>query len=178
VRVNACAAIENFRDVAHLPFVHEKTIGALPHEVEPLKARRDGFHAYLEHTSEAPWAARATTSREVIVQYHAIAPTAVAILMTNSEVGQRAIVFTAAPTTLDQSRWYTTSAVTPGFPVPVDELKALSRAITDEDVAIMEHVTPRAFEGMFDQVHCLADAYTLKYRDAFTEFVQVAASAE
>jgi hypothetical protein len=33
-------------------------------------------------------------------------------------------------------------------------------------------VRPAGFESLQQQVHCLADAYTLKYREAFMAFVE------
>ena len=184
VGCNACAAIENFRDVAHFPFVHVKTMGVLPREVKPLKASRDGFHAYMEriegqyqeNTSDPVWSA--THPDEVTIKYHAIAPSVVTIVMVSAEAGTRAIVFAVAPTSLETSRWFFTEAVTAGVPLPIEEILAVGRAITDEDVVLIEHVKPRGFQGLFEQVHCAADAYTLKYRDAFMEFVRVAAAAE
>jgi hypothetical protein len=35
-------------------------------------------------------------------------------------------------------------------------------------------VRPAGFESLRQQVHCLADAYTLKYREAFMAFVEQA----
>lgn len=184
VGCNVCAAIENFRDVAHFPFVHRKTMGVLPHEIEPLKAVRKGFHAYLEriespyedNTSDPVWAA--THPGTVRIKYHAIAPSVVSIVMDTAEAGTRAIVFAAVPTSLESSRWFFTEALTADVPMSAEEVLEFGRSITDEDVAIIQHVRPRGFEGLFEQVHCVADAYTLKYRDAFMSFVREAAAED
>jgi phenylpropionate dioxygenase-like ring-hydroxylating dioxygenase large terminal subunit len=184
VGCNVCAAIENFRDVAHFPFVHRKTMGVLPHEIEPLRAVRKGFHAYLErietphgeNTSDPVWAA--THPGTVHIKYHAIAPSVVSVILDSAEAGTRAIVFAAAPTSLESSRWFFTEAITADVPMSAEEVLEFGRSITDEDVAIIEHVRPRGFEGLFEQVHCAADAYTLKYRDAFMSFTSEAAAAD
>jgi phenylpropionate dioxygenase-like ring-hydroxylating dioxygenase large terminal subunit len=184
VSCNACAAIENFRDVAHFPFVHRKTMGVLPHEIEPLKAVRKGFHAYLEriespyqeNTSDPIWAA--THPGTVRITYHAIAPSVVSIVMDTAEAGKRAIVFAVVPTSLESSRWFFTEAITADVPMSAEEVLEFGRSITDEDVALIEHIRPRGFDGMLDQVHCVADAFTLKYRDAFMSFVREAAASE
>jgi phenylpropionate dioxygenase-like ring-hydroxylating dioxygenase large terminal subunit len=184
VGVNICAAIENFRDVAHFPFVHQETMGVMPHEVGPLDTWRDGFHAHLERRESPPEVGTGSTTFAAahpeggaVVKYHAVAPSAVATVMDAPATGKRVIVFAVAPTSLESSRWFMTENVTPGFPVPIDELLALGRAITDEDVAIVERLRPRGFEGLFGQVHCAADAYTLRYRQAFLSFVNHASGA-
>jgi phenylpropionate dioxygenase-like ring-hydroxylating dioxygenase large terminal subunit len=184
VTCNVCVAIENFRDVAHFPFVHYKTMGVLPHEVEPLKPARKGFHAYLERvesqfekeTSDPVW--EATHPGTITIKYHAVAPSVVSVVMESADVGTRAIVFAVAPTSLYTSRWYFTEAVTAGVPESLEELLKLGRAITEEDITILERVRPQGFEGMPTQVHCVADAYTLKYRDAFMAFVREASGGE
>jgi len=182
VEMNVCAAIENFRDVAHFPFVHQKTMGVLPHEVPPLDTRRDGLHAYMrraaqrgaDETMDARW--ETMLSSEVRIAYHAIAPASVS-LTTESALGKRVLLFAVAPTTLERSRWYLMERMTAGFPMAIEESLALGRAITEEDVAIVEHVRPAGFESLQQQIHCLADAYTLKYREAFTAFVEQALTA-
>jgi phenylpropionate dioxygenase-like ring-hydroxylating dioxygenase large terminal subunit len=184
VNCNVLAAIENFRDVAHFPFVHYKTMGVLPHEIEPLKASRDGLHTYMERfesqyeedTSDPVWAV--TRPDKVMIKYHAIAPSAVAIVMETATAGTRSIVFAVVPTSLQTSRWFMTEAMTADVPLPIDEVLALGRAITDEDVVLIEHLKPRGFHAVAEQVHCAADVYTLKYRDAFMDFVRQAAAGE
>jgi phenylpropionate dioxygenase-like ring-hydroxylating dioxygenase large terminal subunit len=184
VGCNALAAIENFRDVAHFPFVHFKTMGVLPHEVEPLKASRDGLHTYMERfesqyeedTSDPVWAV--TRPDKVMIKYHAIAPSAVAIVMETATAGTRSIVFAVVPTSLETSRWFMTEAMTADVPLPIEEVLALGRAITDEDVVLIEHLKPRGFHAVTEQVHCAADVYTLKYRDAFMDFVRQATAGE
>lgn len=182
VGCNVCVAIENFRDVAHFPFVHRKTMGLLPHQIEPLKAVRRGFHAYLdrvespyeENTSDPVWAA--THPGTVHIKYHAIAPSVVTVVM-ESDAGTRAIVFAVSPTSTTTSRWYMTEAITAGVPMSAEEVLVLGRAITEEDVVILEHVRPQGFQGLFQQVHCVADAYTLKYREAFVAFIREGSAA-
>jgi phenylpropionate dioxygenase-like ring-hydroxylating dioxygenase large terminal subunit len=185
VSCNVCAAVENFRDVAHLPFVHRETMGAIRPEVEPLQPVRRGFHAYLARienryeldTSDETWAAAHRGTVQIV--YHAIAPSAVAIVVGSSEdAGKRTVVFAVAPTSLESTRWFFIGANTAGYPTSAEEALELGRAITNEDAAILEGVRPRGFEGLFEQVHCVADAYTLKYREAFMSFVREAAAAD
>jgi phenylpropionate dioxygenase-like ring-hydroxylating dioxygenase large terminal subunit len=123
VGCNICAAVENFRDVAHLPFVHRETMGVLPHEVEPLNPVRKGFHAFLERaersydadTSDPVWAETHTGATRI--SYHAIAPSAVSIVVSNTaHAGKRAVVFAVAPTSLESSRWFFAGDNTAGYP--------------------------------------------------------------
>jgi hypothetical protein len=113
-----------------------------------------------------------------VVKYHAIAPSAVAIVMETATAGTRSIVFAVVPTSLETSRWFMTEAMTADVPLPIEEVLALGRAITDEDVVLIEHLRPRGFHAVAEQVHCAADVYTLKYRDAFMDFVRQATAGE
>src|SRR5262249_19533441 len=104
---------------------------------------------------------------------------AVAIVVgTSEDGGRRAIVFAVAPTSLESTRWFFIGANTAGYPRSNEEAIELGRAITDEDASILDAIRPRGFEGLFEQVHSVADAYTLKYREAFMSFVHEAAVAE
>jgi phenylpropionate dioxygenase-like ring-hydroxylating dioxygenase large terminal subunit len=181
VGANVCASIENFRDVAHLPFVHRRTMGELPHPVGELTPRREGFDVYLDVAPAQPESATAdeiwhtSHNDDERCLYHAIAPAVVGALLTSETVGRRMMLFAVAPTSLESSRWYLVERVAEGYPVRVEDLLQIGREITDEDVAVLENVRPRGFEAMLSQVHCLADAYTLKYREAFIAFLKQAA---
>jgi phenylpropionate dioxygenase-like ring-hydroxylating dioxygenase large terminal subunit len=181
---NICMAIEGFRDLAHFPFVHEATMGPTPHEVPPMDARREGLHAYLDWTqpprevgSDSVFE-RARTAGGGEVRYHSIAPSAVATLIEAEGLPPRLLLFAVAPTTLEQSRWYLLDRLSAGYPIPVEQILKLGIAITDEDVVLFERIQPRGFEALRGQVHCVADAYTLKYRQAFMAFVQQAAPVQ
>jgi hypothetical protein len=153
-------------------------------EVEPLKASRDGFHTYMEriegefeeNTSDPVWTA--TRPDEVTIKYHAIAPSAVSIVMTSRDAGTRSILFGVVPTSLESSRWFMTEAMTAEVPLPIEEVLALGRAVTDEDVVPIEHLKPRGFHAVAEQVRCAADVYTLKHRDAFMDFVRQATASK
>jgi phenylpropionate dioxygenase-like ring-hydroxylating dioxygenase large terminal subunit len=183
VAANICASVENFRDVAHLPFVHRATMGEIAHEVEPLKPRRERFDVYLlrrraqaDPTTAHPlWTATHREPQDL--HYHAIAPSAIGLLMSDQPVGKRMLLFAVAPSGLDASRWFLVASATHDYPLAVDDLLDVARRITDEDVAILEGVRPRDFSGMSRQVHCTADAYTLKYREAFMAFIGEAAGS-
>ena len=182
VDMNVCGAIENFRDVAHFPFVHEKTMGILPREVPPLEARRDGLHACMERlgqrgadeTMDPRWETMLSSEVEDLVSRdRAVGGLAddrqrarqarPALRRGADDAGGQPLVPHGAP---DRR-----------LPDPIEESLALGRAITEEDVAIVARVRPAGFESLEQQVHSLADAYTLKYREAFMAFVEQAVSA-
>jgi phenylpropionate dioxygenase-like ring-hydroxylating dioxygenase large terminal subunit len=56
------AATENFRDVAHFPFVHRSTMGHIPQVVEPLDVERRGTEVFLTRVYNASGGARACGS--------------------------------------------------------------------------------------------------------------------
>ena len=66
---------ENFRDVAHFPFVHRGTMGEVPHVVEPLDVRRDGLEVWMDrevraHDEASIW----SDDGDAAMRYHTIAP--------------------------------------------------------------------------------------------------------
>ncbi len=73
--IGLAATTENFRDVAHFPFVHRGTMGEVPHVVEPLDVRRDGVEVWMTRRVEAQdGAAEWSDDGDAWMRYHTIAP--------------------------------------------------------------------------------------------------------
>jgi nitrite reductase/ring-hydroxylating ferredoxin subunit len=171
--------IENFRDVAHFAFVHEATLGATPERIEPLRPRRDGQTVTLRRPmrsgpgGDAVWG----TLREL--SYRLSAPNFVAVQMRTSE-GDRCLLHAARAIGPARSEhfWIEGAAADCGGASLEEAIEADGR-IYAEDIAIISHVVPAEFSlDPRAEVSTLADAYTLAYREAFTEFVYEALDQE
>ena len=183
------AATENFRDVAHFPFVHRKTMGELPRVVEPLEVKRDGIEVHLSRTYEAAGGEEKIWHAGMRFDYHAIAPGFVCLTMKGGDGGTRVLLNAPSPRTSPVSpasdgRHRTTIFWVEGFikgftAMTLDELLASEAKVYEEDNPILDRIEPS--EAPLDraaQVHTLADKYTLAYRQAFVEFVRRANSTE
>jgi phenylpropionate dioxygenase-like ring-hydroxylating dioxygenase large terminal subunit len=182
------AATENFRDVAHFPFVHRATMGELPHVVEPLDVERDGTEVHLSRTYEAAGGEEKIWHAGMRFDYHAIAPGFVCLTMKSGE-GTRVLLNAPCPHTSPvkpaadgrhRTTIYWVEGYTDGFTaMSLDELLATEAKVYEEDNPILDRIEPS--EAPLDptaQVHTLADKYTLAYRQAFVEFVRRANRTE
>jgi hypothetical protein len=53
IEAGVLAAMENFRDVAHFPFVQPRTIGSVPHQVSKFAVRREGYETWMTRSYSA-----------------------------------------------------------------------------------------------------------------------------
>ncbi|MGH2991225.1 MAG: hypothetical protein ACRDMA_15465 [Solirubrobacterales bacterium] len=177
------AATENFRDVAHFPFVHRQTMGELPHVVEPLEVERDGTEVRLSRTYEAIGGEEKIWHAGMRFDSHAIAPGFVCLTMRGEDGGTRYLLNAPSPRTSPVSpaadgRHRTTIFWVEGFAqgftaMTLEELLASEAKVYAEDNPILDRIEPS--EAPLDraaQVHTVADKYTLAYRQAFVEFVR------
>ncbi len=77
--------IENFRDLSHLAFVHQRTLGVVPEVIEPLEVERDGGEVRMSRkmqigAGEEIW----RSVREL--RYHVIAPNFTSVHMFTDRV--------------------------------------------------------------------------------------------
>jgi nitrite reductase/ring-hydroxylating ferredoxin subunit len=174
------AATENFRDVAHFPFVHRSTMGHLPKVIEPLEVKRRGSEVLLSRDYSASGGDHAGMWQErMTFSYHAIAPGFVCLRMDHGSGGARLLLNAPSPHTAptDPGRPQTTifwvEGVTPDYTeMTLEQVLAAEALVYEEDNPILELLEPG--EAPLDpacQVHTPADRYTLAYRQAFIEFV-------
>lgn len=165
--------IENFRDVAHLAFVHQTTLGVLPEEIEPLEPKRDGFEVTLRRKMEFGDAGDAVWGPVREVGYHAIAPNFTSNRIFTEE-GERCLLHAARAIGPTESAHYWIEGGLENFDeARVEQAVAFDTRVYAEDRRILSAVEPR--ELPLDpkaDVNALADRYTLAYRQAFVEFVR------
>jgi phenylpropionate dioxygenase-like ring-hydroxylating dioxygenase large terminal subunit len=174
------SATENFRDVAHFPFVHRATMGEVAHVVDPLDVRREGHEVFLER----PYSAHGGSAGEIwheemTWRYHAIAPNFVCLVMDSGAEGKRILLDIVSPVGPEECVIYWVEGITEDFTrLSLDACMVSEARVFAEDTPILESLRPR--EAPLDtsrQVHTLADRYILEYRRAFIAFVEAAGAA-
>ncbi len=172
------AATENFRDVAHFPFVHRQSMGEIAHEVEPLDVRREGIECWMSRPylaqggeGEAVWsnqAGRATMS------YHTVAPSLSCIVYDYEGLGNRVLLNTVQPVGLggEGSIIRFVVGVDAAFGGPsLEDCLALETQVYLEDQPILDGLRPREVPfGEDIEFSVAADRYTVAYRRCFLEW--------
>lgn len=176
------AATENFRDVAHFPFVHHATMGHLPSVVEPLEVERRGPEVLLTREYNATGGHDGLWQERMTFSYHAIAPSFVCLRMAHESGPVRFLLNAPCPHTrpTDPDRPQTTIFWVEGFTpdyreMTLKEVLEAEARVYEEDNPILNQIEPgEAPLDTASQVHTPSDRYTLQYRRAFTEFVRAA----
>jgi phenylpropionate dioxygenase-like ring-hydroxylating dioxygenase large terminal subunit len=178
VAANLLFIQENFRDLAHFPYVHPETIPVPSPVVEPLEPQRNGYEVTLERRLFVPSDSRHVAhGKAYVAWYCATAPN---FIFGRWDFGDttRYLLHCPSPTSLETTRTYYVPGVDWGHH---DELAAAMAAETQiylEDAAIVSTCEPSSLGDALDhQVHTLADRYTLAFRQAFYEYVVDAAGA-
>jgi phenylpropionate dioxygenase-like ring-hydroxylating dioxygenase large terminal subunit len=170
---NILVAIENFRDVAHLYFVHGDSINPSSPEVEPLHPRRDGRVVTLERRVEIGATDGFYFAEATVMRYRAVAPYCASVVITEDGSDNAAALFSfVSPLSLSSTRVFIVTAATAGFRGTVDDMLAKERVIFAEDKAILDYLKPASLaDALGHQVHSVADAYSLAYRQAFSDWL-------
>ncbi|MGB3485439.1 MAG: aromatic ring-hydroxylating dioxygenase subunit alpha [Mycobacterium sp.] len=166
-------AIENFRDVAHFPFVHRDTMGDVPEVVEPLNVRRDGLHVWMDRellATEGEW----NNGGDQTMRYHCVAPGLAAITFTSSTLGTRVVAGFPSPIAYDQVKIFWGVANEVGYRgSTLGESLELEQRVYLEDLPIAERIEPREvpWDNETEEFSAPADLFTLNYRRAFTDLM-------
>lgn len=165
--------IENFRDVAHLAFVHRGTLGAMPETVEPLKPERDGRRASMRREMRTGDGAEEIWGSIREIRYHLTAPNFTAVQML-TDSGERCLLHASrAIGPAESAHYWIEGARGKLEEASLEEAVAAETRIYAEDVKIISAVTPRELSlDPSEDLSTLADAYTLAYREAFAVFVR------
>lgn len=163
--------IENFRDVAHFAFVHHESLGAMPEVVEPLRPLREGITVTMRRQMSGGPGGRESWGSLREIAYHVVAPNLTSARMWTDE-GLRFNIHAARESAPGHSVHYWLTGFEEGFTGPeLEEVVAAETELYGEDARVIATVTPPELLGE-DGVSTLADAFTLAYREAFTEFVR------
>jgi phenylpropionate dioxygenase-like ring-hydroxylating dioxygenase large terminal subunit len=176
------AATENFRDVAHFPFVHRESMGETPEEVPPLQVERSGYEAFTSRFYKAEGGSEELFSHDMTHHYHSIAPSFSSLVFDYHGLGKRILLNTVQPVGAGGHGCIVRFAVAieKGFPgVTIDECLKAETTVYLEDRPIVNKLTPHEVPfGERIEFSTVADRYTAAYRMCFVEFVKDALAAD
>lgn len=167
-------AVENFRDVAHFPFVHQVSMRPTPEVVEPLDVQRDGLDVWMQRPLDAgsgDWAAQG----DCMMRYHCIAPGFSAITYDYARLGTRVVAGFPSPVSFTQVRIFWGVANARDFAGDsIEECLRVEEMVYREDLPIVAGVHPREvpWDQEYEEFSVPADLFTLNYRRAFTSLMQ------
>jgi phenylpropionate dioxygenase-like ring-hydroxylating dioxygenase large terminal subunit len=166
-------AIENFRDVAHFPFVHWASMGPSPEVVEPLHVRREGLDVFMDRPLDAgsgEWAEQG----DCMMRYHCIAPGLAAITYDYEKLGQRVVAGFPSPVAYDEATIFWAVANEVGFKGDsLEKCLHIETAVYLEDVPIAGRIEPKEVPWDKEVVEesVAADLFTVNYRRAFRSLI-------
>lgn len=171
------AATENFRDVAHFPFVHHGSMGDVAQVVPPLEVTREGHEVRASFRYDQVDGGEYSSLGDTWMHYHSYAPGIAAIFYDYASTGHRYLIDFPSPVGPEQCVIYWAAATDKNFTAAtIDEIHELETRVFNEDTPILEGLRPReitlgreAFE-----VSCPADLYTLNYRRASRHAINLA----
>lgn len=170
------ASIENFRDVAHFPFVHRDSMGEVPHEVERLEVRTEGFETWMsrEYSASAGEADIYRDQDGLGFTYHGVVPSLASALVDYGPQGKRIVFECFMPMGPTGCRIFLCSGTAAGYTgSSAEEALALELGVLHEDKPILDSLMPSEVQLNHEtrEVSVAADRYTLATRKAFLAFV-------
>ena len=169
-------AIENFADVSHFAFIHAGMMGASSPVIEPLNVRRQGFDVWMDRPLAAgngEWA----KDGNCMMGYHIVAPGFIAITYDYERLGKRIVAGFPSPVEYDRVRIFWGVANERDYRgADLAECLRIEDLLYREDLPVAERIRPREIDWDGDAVEYSvpADLYTLNYRRAFKEYINLA----
>ncbi|KUI24819.1 (2Fe-2S)-binding protein [Mycobacterium sp. IS-1742] len=163
------AATENFRDMAHFPFVHSGTMGDIEHAVPDLEVKREGREVWSSYFYKQVPDSDYSDVGDAMMHYHSYAPGIATILFDLGDLGKRYLMDFPSPVSYDRCVIYWAVATDANFTGgTVDEILELETAVFNEDTPVLEGLEPKEvpLAGQALEVSAPADIYTLNYRRA------------
>ena len=180
---------ENFRDVAHFPFVHGATMGPeVRRVVEPYAVRRDGW--LLRWTSSVDLGGTALNGSSAVagrqtVAYHVLLPMFAYAYTSFPDGGRRLVAQFTTPIAADGLRvrqfWVVgiDDVVAASHGVSLAEMRDYERRIFEEDHPVVENQWPvEAPLTTATQAHTRADRFSLAYRRLYAELLSTVAKED
>lgn len=171
--VGVGVSIENFRDVAHFPFVHHVSMGPTPEVVEPLSVSRDGLDVWMQRPLDAgsgEWA----TQGDCMMHYQCSAPGFASITYNYDELGHRVVAGFPSPISYEHVKIFWGVANERGFKGDdLQECLRVEEMVYHEDLPIVANLEPREipWDAEFQEFSVPADLFTLNYRRSFNELM-------
>ncbi|WP_433826644.1 Rieske 2Fe-2S domain-containing protein [Actinoplanes sp. CA-015351] len=172
--VGVGVTIENFRDVAHFPFVHKVSMGPTPEVVEALDVKRDGVDVWMYRPLNAgtgEWA----NDGDCMMKYHCIAPGLASITYEYQKYGVRVVAGFPSPVSYEHVKifWGVANAADYSGASLAENLR-VEEMVYLEDVPIVENLDPREipWDAEVEEFSVPADMFTLNYRRCFLELMR------
>ncbi|MQA92529.1 MAG: Rieske 2Fe-2S domain-containing protein [Gemmatimonas sp.] len=177
-------ALENFRDVAHFPFVHRQSMGEVATTVPALEVRSEGFETWMRHDFSASAGANELyhDKEHVVMDYHAVAPSLATNLLDHGEGGHRVVIEAFCPISARGGcRIWVVSGTAKDYTASTPE-EALEAEFTvvSEDMLMLESVSPPEVPLHNEAPHASvpADRYTMASRHAYLAFIRHALDSD
>jgi phenylpropionate dioxygenase-like ring-hydroxylating dioxygenase large terminal subunit len=174
---------ENFRDMAHFPFVHSSSMGPnVRRTVDPYEVARDGWELeWIVSTDLGGTALNANPalSNRLTHTYHLVLPMFTYMRTSFPNGGRRMVAQFATPISEDGLRvrlfWVVgiDRTVADQHGVSLSEMWEYERQIFEEDYPIVESQRPR--EAPLDvrlQAHTRADRFSVVYRRTYADLMR------
>lgn len=177
--VGVAITVENFRDVAHFPFVHQVSMGPTPEVVEPLSPTRDGLNVWMDRELNAgsgDWA----EDGNCMMHYFCSAPGLASITYDYERLGKRVVAGFPSPIDYNTVKIFWGVANQVGYQgASLEECLRVEDMVYREDLPIVDGVQPREvpWDAEFQEFSVPADLFTLNYRRCFGELMQRAQAA-
>ena len=180
--VAALRHAENFNDIAHLPWVHEGTFGAMPHEVPDYTLERAGpdlRHRYrdtgntqlFERHREGRRADRGRPIENVLFDYRFRFPFASSLRVAAPEGRASYIYDVVQPISAGRSRIYKIVARNFDLDGPMEGAVRFEQAVNREDREVIESILPHGTSQFpATEVPIKADRWCIAYRRGMAEF--------
>ncbi|GCE44717.1 Bll1070 protein [Rhodococcus wratislaviensis] len=171
--VGVGVTIENFRDVAHFPFVHKVSMGPTPEVVEPLNVNRDGLDVWMDRPLDAgtgDWA----NDGICMMRYRCSAPGLASITYHYEKLGRRVVAGFPSPIDYEHVKIFWGVANEVGYRgADLEECLRVEEMVYLEDIPIVEFIEPREipWDSEFQEFSVPADLFTLNYRRSFIELM-------
>jgi nitrite reductase/ring-hydroxylating ferredoxin subunit len=172
------ASMENFRDVAHFPFVHASSMGEVDRRVERLDVRSDGIETWLtrKYSAQAGAATIYRDREEMSFVYHTVVPSLSSALIDDGGLGKRVVMEGFCPVSVTGGcRIYLVSGCASDYTgASPEEALAAELGVLAEDKVMLDALMPREvpLQREMPEVSVLSDRYTMTTRRAFLDFIR------
>jgi phenylpropionate dioxygenase-like ring-hydroxylating dioxygenase large terminal subunit len=170
-RASGTRAVENFLDVAHLPFLHSGMLGDKAHAEIADYAVRVGKEGIVADNVRIwqPDPDGTGVGKEVVYTYKVFRPLTM-YLAKDTEAGRFAIYSTVCPVSEFESVAWFWLAMNYGHEIPEQELVSFQDKITGQDIPVVESQRPERLPlDLQAELHLKSDRIAVAYRKWLSE---------
>lgn len=165
-KASATRAVENFLDVAHLPFVHEGILGERAHaEIQDYEVRQDANGIVAQNVRIwQPDPDGTGVGKNVNYTYKVMRPLSM-YLSKDTDEGRFSIFACVCPLSEFESQAWFWIAMNYGHDLPEAEIVSLQDEITGQDIPVVESQRPERLPlDLQAELHLRSDRIAVAYR--------------